>query len=124
MKTKNVLILAVILLMTLSFSSYKSDVIKPLENECYQEGLVVYATFDGKEDYGYNFITKNRDGEENTLTFQSVDEKVLSEFDLNTDAFISIKFKITFNRDIKVSKDENNMDDEDEINTIIKLEKL
>lgn len=124
MKTKNVLILAVILLMTLSFSSYKSDVIKPLENECYQEGLVVYATFDGKEDYGYNFITKNRDGEENTLTFQSVDETVLSEFDLNTDEFIGTKFKITFNRDIKLSKDENNMDDEDEINTIIKLEKL
>lgn len=89
-----------------------------------QEGLVVYASYDGKEDYGYNFVTKTKSGEEFTLTFQKVEESVLKAFDLNSDALVGTKFKITFNKVIKVTKDEHGNEDEEEINTITLLEKV
>ena len=76
------------------------------------------------KDSGYNFVAKDRDGEEQTLTFQKVEDSVLAAFNLNTETLVGTKFKITFNRDLKLSKDEDGMDDEDEINTITKLEKL
>ena len=115
-----------IILVFLTLSSFKApidlnDTILEVEA---QEGLIVYATYDGKEDYGYNFITKDRDGEAQTLTFHKVDDGVLTAFDLNAETFVGTKFKITFNRDLKLSKDEDGMDDEDETNTITKLEKL
>lgn len=126
MKTQRTVILAGMMVAFLSLSSFTSKMnfngeITKIEA---QEGLIVYATFDGKEDYGYNFITKGKDGEEHTLTFQNVEDDVLKMFDLNSDTLIGTKFKITFNKDIEISKDENDMEDEDEINTITKLEKL
>ncbi|NJX15382.1 hypothetical protein [Tamlana crocina] len=89
-----------------------------------QEGLVVYASYDGKEDYGYSFVTKGKDGMEYTLTFQRVEESVLKAFDLNSEKLVGTKFKITFNKTIKVTKDEHGNDDEEEINTITLLEKV
>lgn len=126
MKTKRIIVLSGLVLSLLSLSSFTSitnvnDVIVNIEA---QDGLVVYATYDGKEDYGYNFITKDRDGEEQTLTFHKVDAAVMAAFDLNKEALAGTKFKITFTREIKISKDEDGMDDENEINTITKLEKL
>ena len=126
MNTKKLIVLSGLMLVFLSLSSFKSpidlnDTILEVEA---QEGLVVYATYDGKEDYGYNFIVKDRDGEEQTLTFQKVDDAVLSVFDLNGETLVGTKFKITFDRDLKLSKDEDGMDDEDETNTITNLEKL
>lgn len=126
MNTRKIVVLSGLMLVLLSLSSFKitsgfrADLVTVEE----QEGLVVYATFDGKEDYGYNFITKDREGEDRTLTFQVVKDDVLASFDLNGETFIGTKFKVTFNRDLKLSKDEDNMEDEDETNTIIKLEKL
>lgn len=126
MKTQRLIVIMGLMVAFLSLSSFKmtetsnDDVLKIQD----QEGLVVYATYDGREDYGYNFISKGKDGEEHTLTFQKIEEPALSLFDLNADTFVGTKFKVTFSREIKVSKDENNMDDEDEINTITQLEKL
>ncbi|MCF7561233.1 hypothetical protein L3X39_11350 [Sabulilitoribacter multivorans] len=88
-----------------------------------QETQVVTAVFDGHEDYGYNFIS-TRDDEEYTITFQKVDEAVLSAFNLNLDTFIGTKFKITYTTEIIVTKDGDGYEDEEEINTITKLEKL
>ncbi|WP_396603043.1 hypothetical protein [Algibacter sp. R77976] len=126
MNTRKIVVLSGLMLVLLSLSSFKitSDFRADLVTVEEQEGLVVYATFDGKEDYGYNFITKDREGEDRTLTFQVVKDDVLASFDLNGETFIGTKFKVTFNRDLKLSKDEDNMEDEDETNTIIKLEKL
>lgn len=81
-----------------------------------QEGFVVYATYDGKKDNGYSFLSKGKDGEHYTLTFQKADNAVLGSYDLNSDALIGTKFKITFNRTAETS--------EGEINTITKLEKI
>lgn len=126
MKTKKIIVLSGLVLVFLSLSSFKShsDLNTNLVTVEDQEGLVVYATYDGKEDYGYNFIAKNRDGDEQTLTFQKVEDAVLASFDLNGASLVGTNFKITFNRDLKFTKDEDGMDDEDETNTIIKLEKL
>ena len=126
MKTKKFFVLSALVLCMLSLSSFKSvdnsntEIIETVD----QDGLVVYAKFDGKEDYGYNFVVKGKDGEEHTLTFQKVEEAVLTTFDLNADTLVGTNFKITFKKDIKVSKDADGMDDEDETNTITKLEKL
>ncbi|MFV9550006.1 hypothetical protein [Algibacter sp. PT7-4] len=126
MNTKKIIVLSGLMLVFLSLSSFKSlsGFNANLITKNAQEGLIVYGVYDGKEDYGYNFITKDRDGEEQTLTFQVVKDDVLVTFNLNEDTLIGTKFKITFNRDLKLSKDEDGMDDEDEINTIIKLEKV
>ncbi|WP_203255917.1 hypothetical protein [Hyunsoonleella ulvae] len=124
MKTKNVLIVTSVMFMVVVLSSFKSIRTFAHEFGVYQEGFIVYATFDGHEDYGYNFLTKGKDGEEYTITFHDIEEPVLSVFDLNSDTLIGTKFKVTFNKHIKKYKDENGMDDEDEINTITKLEKL
>lgn len=126
MNTKKIIVLSGLMVLFISLSSFNSQSVLntnliTIED---QEGLVVYATYDGKEDYGYNFIATDRDGEEQTLTFQKVEDAVLAAFDLNTEAFVGTKFKITFNRDLKFSKDADGMDDEDETNTIIKLEKM
>ncbi|SFC84158.1 hypothetical protein [Algibacter pectinivorans] len=126
MKTKKLIVFSGLLLVFLSLSSFKSEAYlhANLVSVAYQDGLLVYATFDGKEDYGYNFITKDKDGEEKTLTFQKVDDKVLEVFNLADEKLIGTKFKITFNRVITFTKDEDGMDDQDETNTITKLEKL
>ncbi|MDB2462783.1 hypothetical protein N9W61_01625 [Algibacter sp.] len=126
MKTKKLIVLSGLLLVFLSLSSFKNqDILQAnLVSVADQDGLIVYATYDGKEDYGYNFVTKDKAGEEKTITFQKVDDTVLEGFNLNEETFIGTKFKITFNRVITFSKDEDGMDDQDETNTIIKLEKL
>ena len=126
MNTKKIIVLSGLMLVFLSLSSFKSgvDLNENINNVEVQDGLVVYATYDGKEDYGYNFITKDREGEEQTLTFHKVDAAVLAAFDLNGESLIGTKFKITFNRDLKLSKDEDGMDDEDETNIITNLENL
>ena len=89
-----------------------------------QDILTLEAIFDGHEDYGYNFLYKDKDGKECTFTFQKVDEGILKEFDLNSGALVKAKFKISYTTKIEVTKDENGYDDENEINTIIKLEKI
>ncbi|MEP3838062.1 MAG: hypothetical protein ABJM36_10455 [Algibacter sp.] len=126
MKTKKLIVLSGLLLVFLSLSSFKSEAClhTNLISISEQDGLLVYATFDGKEDYGYNFITKDREGEEKTITFHKVEETVLGVFNLADEKLIGTKFKVTFNRVITFSKDEDGIDDQDETNTIIKLEKL
>ena len=125
MNTKKIMLLSGLMMLLFSLSSFNSVLnCNGAETIVAQDGLIVYATFDGKEDYGYNFIATDREGGEHMLTFQKVDDAVLSAFDLSGDDFIGTKFKITFNKDLKLSKDEDDMDDEEEINTITKLEKL
>ncbi|MEL0455538.1 hypothetical protein WJN01_04820 [Flavobacteriaceae bacterium SZ-1-7] len=125
MKTKKLVLLSGLLLSLFMLSGYTTainyeDSFSVLEA---QNGLVVFATFDGHEDYGYNFVTKGKDDEEHTLTFQKVEETVLKAFNLNSDDLVGTKFKITFNKEIKVTKDADGYEDEEEINTITNLEK-
>ncbi len=116
MKTKSILFFGCVTLCFLSLSSFKSI-------DKNQDEIVLNATFDGHEDYGYNFIYTDADGEERTMTFQEIEESVLRSFDLNSDTLIKTKFKITYKITIEKSLDDNGNEDEEEINTIIKLEK-
>ena len=126
MRTQKLMVFVGLMLAFLSLSSFKLDL---KVNNTYtiledQEGLIVYATYDGQEDYGYNFITTDKKGQETTLTFQNIEEPVLSVFDLSSDTFVGTKFKITFNKEIEVITDEDEIEIEEETNTITKLEKL
>lgn len=90
-----------------------------------QNTETIEAVYDGHEEYGYNFIAKHPDtNEEYTMTFQKVNEAVLKDFNLNSQDLIGLKFKVTFKTEIIVTKDEDNYEDENEVNTIMKLEKL
>ena len=50
------------------------------------------GTFDGKEDYGYNFIGIEEDGEAYTMTFHYIESSASKLFDLQSDAFIGKMF--------------------------------
>ncbi|MFB9057447.1 hypothetical protein ACFFU9_11915 [Mariniflexile ostreae] len=126
MKIKKIIVLSGLVLSFVVLTSFKM-VFNPsasLENEILQKGFIIYATYDGHESYGYNFVTKGKDNEEYTLTFQKVDANVLKTFDLNSDALLKTKFKITFDKDIKMTKDADGYEDENEENTITALEKV
>ncbi|TBN05432.1 hypothetical protein EYD45_03910 [Hyunsoonleella flava] len=118
MNTKKILMCSGIVLFALSLSSFK--LAHPIEKAPItykiQEGFIVYATYDGQNNDGYNFVVTDKKGKKNTLTFQNIEEPVLSVFDLSTDTFVGTKFKVTFNKEMKASNDE--------VNTITKLEKL
>jgi hypothetical protein len=124
MKTKFLLVLSALTLSIFTLSSFKSvTTLNDVITINLQESIV-NATYDGHESYGYNFVGQHPDGEEFTITFQKVDEAVSKEFDLESDALIKSKFKITYKTKVVVTKDADGYEDEEEINTIIKLEKL
>lgn len=89
-----------------------------------QDETVVNAVYDRHEDYGYNFIAKNKDDEEYTITFQEVKDELLKEFDLKSETLIGKRFSITYKTRTEVTKDDDGYEDEEEINTIIKLKKM
>ena len=120
MKTIYLVIMAFIVTPLFSFNLTHNN----NYNLVIQAPTTVEAKFDGREDYGYNFIGTHGDGEEFTLTFQKVADVVMAEFDLNSNALVGAKFKITYTTKITVTKDSDGYEDENEINTITKLEKL
>ncbi|MFH4964832.1 hypothetical protein V8G69_07485 [Gaetbulibacter sp. M235] len=120
MKTIYLVIVAFLVTPLFSFTSLKIN--EPILAN--QDITIVEAVYDGHEDYGYIFIAKHSDDEEYTLTFQKVDEAVSVEFDLDSDALIGTKFRITYRTKTIVTKDADGYEDETIVNTITKLEKL
>ena len=118
MKTNFVFLISILILPLVSNASLN----RTLDTK---DVKVIEGVYDGHEDYGYNFITQHSDdGSEFTMTFQNVDEALLNKFDLNSDALIGKKFKITYQVKIKRTKDEYGFEDEEEILTITNLEEL
>ena len=89
-----------------------------------QDTKTFEGTYDGQEDYGYNFIGLNADKEEYTMTFQKVDDSILNSFDLKTEKLIGSKFSVTYTTKIETENDENGYEEDIEIYTIIALKKL
>ena len=114
MKTKSIVTIAVLIFSFLVLTSVKRD----------QEKLTFTGVYDGHEDYGYNFIGQDEDGEKYTMTFQDVEASLLKSFDLSSDALIGTKFIVTFTSEIEVETDEDGYEDEIETNTIVALKKL
>lgn len=84
----------------------------------YQDGLIVYATYNGYAEGGYNFVTKGKDGKPHTITFQEAKPSVLKKHELKSDALVGTFYKITFHKDDKLSEAKH-----DDVNTITALEK-
>ena len=123
MKTKFLLLLSGLVMSVFTLTSFKNvSVINGVYHA--QNTNVINAVYDGHEDYGYNFITKNEENEEYTITFQAISETLLKSFNLKSEALIGTKFKITYTTEVEVSVDEDGYEDEEEVNTITKLEKL
>lgn len=124
MKTNFLLVFGVLSMTFFTLSSFKTVTILNDPVKFIIQESTINATYDGQESYGYNFIGKHSDGEEFTLTFQKVNDAVLKEFDLSSETLLGTKFKITYSTKVVVTKDADGYDDEEEINTITKLEKL
>lgn len=115
MKTNSNILLVLLFMSLSSFTSLKNSV---------QEVKTIEAVFEGKEDYGYNFIAKHDDDSEYTITFHKINEELLTQFDLASQSLVGKNFKITYQIKIKKTKDENGFEDEEEILTITNLEAL
>ena len=89
-----------------------------------QDTTTFEGTFDGHEDYGYNFIGVDEDDEEYTMTFQEVDEKLMETFNLDVDDLIGTKFMVTYKTKTETFKDEDGYEEDMETLTIVGLEKL
>ena len=112
-------------LLSLTFFSFKSiNSNAAISISIIQDTTTVEGVYDGHEDYGYNFIVKDNEGVERTLTFQEIDKTLLNEFDLKAQTLIGKKFKVVYKTRIEVTKDADNFDQENEIFTILKLEKV
>ncbi|MGB1211166.1 MAG: hypothetical protein ACPG41_07060 [Lacinutrix venerupis] len=114
MKSKNIIQIVMVAFFMLTLSSFKNI----------QNAKTITAVFDGAEDYGYNFIFTNDDEDERTITFQNINNDVLKTFDLNSDALIGTKMKVTYTTEILVEEDEDGFEIETEASTITKLEKV
>ena len=120
MNAKKLIVLGVVGLMVLTFSSFKSQdkggkTIKIVE---YQNGLIVYATYMGMDGDGYAFEKKAKNGKVVSFTFHHIEEAALKKYDLKSDALKGSLFKITFNKDDNFTEETH-----DDKNTITDLEK-
>lgn len=125
MKTKHILFFAVLSLSFLgltSFATYKHSLV--LNKTSVQNTNTVKGVYDGQEDYGYNFIVVNGDGDERTLTFQSVDKAVLNAFDLESEALVGKTFQVVYTIDYETLLDENGDEEELVTKTITTLKPL
>lgn len=119
MKTQRLIMLSGLMVLFFLHSSFKGTTILN-----FQEPIVIEAVYDGHEDYGYNFLVTRNDDEEYTITFQEVKMEVLKAFDLDSEDLLGKTFKITYTTEVIVSIDDDGYENEEEVNTIIKLEKL
>lgn len=113
MKTKTAIIVGFLMVCFFTFTSMNT--VNSTETF---EGI-----YDGHEDYGYNFIGIDDDGEY-TMTFQEIEESLLESFDLDSESLIGTKFKVTYTITVEVEKDDDGYEDEIETYTIISLKKL
>lgn len=84
---------------------------------------VFEGIYDGKEDYGYNFIGLNEDDEEYTMTFHNIETELLKSFDLESEKLIGETFVVTYTTTIETETDEDGFENEFEVNTIVFLKK-
>lgn len=113
MKTNLILLLSLLSLSLASFITIK------------QEKKSVEAVYDGHEEYGYNFIVHDDEGDfDYTMTFQNVSESILKEHKLNSEDAIGDNFEVTYSSEIEVYKDEDGYENENEILTILALKKM
>ncbi len=111
MRTKFLFMLCSFLMLFFTLSSFTTEVTSDELSFVIQDSEEVNAIYKGSSDDGYNF-----EAESTTMVFQQIDEPVLSVFDLHSETFVGVNFKVTYT---------TKMDDNgNEIKTITNLEKL
>jgi len=121
MKLKNIIQIMLVSVFMLTLSSFKPETkIASIT----QDFKSIIAIFDEAEEYGYNFIFTNDDEDESTITFHNVNDDVLKTFDLKSDALIGTTFKVTYTTEVETEKDDDGYENETEVLTITKLEKI
>ena len=70
----------------------------------FNEPTKVTATFEGYDEFGYNFTFINSEEEEEILTFEVISEELLSKYNLKEDTYIGGKFEIVY--DYQTSEDD------------------
>jgi len=114
MKTKSGLIISFLLISFLVLTSVNKV----------QDTTTFEGTFDGHEDYGYNFIGIDEDDEEYTMTFQEIDKTLLETYNLNSEDLIGTKFSVIYTSKTETVKDEDGYEEDIETLTIVGLKKL
>ena len=112
MKTKTTLVFSILFIALTSFIGLNQDT------------QSIMGEYDGHEDYGYNFIIINSDGEERTMTFHEVDKDVLNAYDLDSEDLVGTKFEVAYTSEIENILDENGDEEENEILTIKNLKQI
>ena len=112
MKTKTTLVFSILFIALTSFIGLNQDT------------QSIMGEYDGHEDYGYNFIIMNSDGEERTMTFHEVEKDVLNLYNLDSEDLVGTKFEVAYTSEIESVLDENGDEEENEILTITALKQL
>lgn len=115
MKTKFLFMLCSFWMLFFTLSSFKTEMPSDELSVITQDSQEVDAMYKGNDESGFNFEVDDN-GESQTMVFQQIDEPVLSVFDLHSESFIDVNFKVTYT--VKIDDDGN------EIKTITELEKL
>lgn len=115
MRTKFLFMLCSFLMLFFTLSSFTNEVPSDELSLIIQDSGEVNAVYKGSDGDGYNFEVEEN-GESLAMVFQQIDEPVLSVFDLNSETFVDVNFKVTYTTKID--------DSGNEIKTITELEKL
>lgn len=107
MKTKLVLIVALLVVTLSSFTTLKTE--------------SVIGVYDGFDEYNYNFTITDEDEDEITMSFQNVTESVLKSFDLTSDDLIGNTYQITYEVGKETYEDEDGNEEETEVYNIVAL---
>lgn len=115
MRTKILFMLCSFLMLFFTLSGFKTEMPLNESSVIIQDDQEVDAIYKGSDESGFNFEVEDN-GETQTMVFQQIDEPVLSVFDLHSESFIDVNFKVTYTTKMG--------DSGDEIKTITKLKKL
>lgn len=122
MRTKFFMLCSFMMLF-FTLSSFKTEMPLNEVELIIQDSMEADAVYNGLEEMGYSF-TAEINGEAHTLLFQRIDDTVLSEFNLKDQDLVGSSFKVTYTTGTEVVKDSEGNDQEVQVNTITKLEKL
>ncbi|MDO5970010.1 hypothetical protein Q4Q35_09325 [Flavivirga aquimarina] len=123
MRTKFLFMLCSFMVMFFTLSSFKTEVPLNEVQLVIQDSKEIDAVYDGHADGIYRFTVRSN-GETDTLSFQKIDDAILSDFDLSSQTLVGVSFKVTYTTKVVVTKSADGNDIKKEVNTITKLEKL
>ncbi|WP_428740834.1 hypothetical protein [Tenacibaculum sp.] len=91
-----------------------------VDNSNTVDPIKVRATFQGHDDYGYNFLFINDEGDEETITFEVIAEELLEIYNLNDKKFIDQEFEIVY--DYETSENDDEIIEAPKLHSIKKIE--